>query len=122
MARNEQLSIRNQLGYATSGTFDAKGRQTLRQYADARRVTFARDQVGNTTMMSDSTRMTTYAFDSVNRMSGKTDPGSLSQGYSYDVAGQSTKLVDPDGGTRTFTFDSNSRMSSLVLPNGTGMT
>jgi len=106
-------------GDCTSFAYDNLGRQTSRWYADNTRFSTVYDSVGNTVTMADSTGATTYAYDPNNRLTGKTDPGGLSQGYGYDIAGQRTKLVDPDGGVRSMTFDLDSRMSTTVLPNGT---
>ncbi len=81
-------------------------------------MTLAYDATSNLTTMSDSTGVTTYAYDSVGQILGKTDPGSIVQAYSYDLAGQRTRLVDPDGGVRTFTYDVNGQTSTLKVPNG----
>ncbi len=42
----------------------------------------------------------------------KTDPGSLTQSYSYDVVRNLTLLIDPDGGRYTSTFDPLNRQST----------
>ncbi len=68
--------------------------------------------------MADSTGVTTFAFDNVNRTIGRTDPGSLVQAITYDVASQRKTLTDPDGGVRTYAFDLDSRLASVQFATG----
>ena len=138
-ARDEMLSIGNQLNYITTYSFDGLGRSATRQfangdfttysydfdsrqtgalYADSTLTTFGFDPVGNRTTMADSTGVTTFAFDNVNRTIGRTDPGSLVQAISYDVASQRRSLTDPDGGIRTYSYDLDSRFSTIADPTG----
>ena len=61
--------------------------------------------------MNDWNGSTTYAFDPLNRMVGKTDPGALNQAYAYDKASQRVNLTDPDGGIRTYAYDNDGRLT-----------
>lgn len=58
-ARNEQLSIRNQLGYATSQTYDANGRNVWRQFANGDVTSMSFDNTGRQTLRqyADNTRV-----------------------------------------------------------------
>ena len=68
--------------------------------------------------MIDATGTTTYAYDALARMTGKTDPGGLTQAYAYDVASQRIKLVDPDGGVRTYAYDADGHTVVFQDPTG----
>lgn len=82
-------------------------------------MVFAYDIDGNTTTMVDPTGTTTYTYDALSRMSGKTDfanlekPG-LVQAYSYDAVSQRTNLTDPDGQVRTYVYDVVGRPVSMI--------
>ena len=99
-----------------------ESRHWIGENADGTRVSFAYDAVGNRTSMADSTGTTTYTYDAVNRLIGKSDPGPQVQTYKYDVAGQRTTLIDPDAGIRTYTYDDDGRNSVLIYANGNRVT
>jgi len=105
-------------GDVTSYTYDRAGRPTGMNYMDGGKTTFIYDPVGNRTTMQDATGSTSYAFDPLGRMVGKTDPGGIAQSYVYDAAGQRIRLVDPDGGIRSFTYDLGGRLEVNLSPEG----
>jgi len=138
-ARNKVLALVNEIGLIRTYTYDPGGRTATRRfptgdfttysydrdnreigrtYADGTLVTQIYDPVGNLTTMADSTGTTTYAYDPLSRMSGKTDPGLLVQAYVYDAASQRTNLTDPDLGVRTYTFDLDGQNTVFQDPAG----
>jgi len=66
--------------------------------------------------MKDSTGITTYTYDSLARLTGKSDPGSVVQAYTYDASGQQTRPLDPDGGVFTWTYDEDGNQDLVIDP------
>ncbi|MDA1014983.1 MAG: hypothetical protein O3A00_11105 [Planctomycetota bacterium] len=130
------------LNRATNYAHDTMGRVTLVTLPDLSTTAYAHDANGNRTSMTDSTGTTTWAFDTVNRMTSETK-GANSLSNVYDAGGQRTSLTDQAGVTVTFEhdganrltkvsrgpnwnatygYDANSNLTTQTNPNGTTVT
>lgn len=111
------LALTRFSGDLVTNTFDALNRVVTTTFSlDNKNVSYVYDPVGNRTAVSDQSGMSTYAYDSVDRLVGRTDAGSLVQVYRYDLASQRVGLTDPDGGIRTITFDLDGRLTVFQDP------
>src|SRR5579862_9176176 len=137
-ARSSMASIQNQVGFITTYTYNALLQRFTRQfpdgnvttysydalrrlgvtaYADGTLVTLEYDGTSNLVIMSDTTGLTTYSYDPLDRLTGKTDPGFV-QAITYDVAGQRSAQADSAGGLITFLYDPNGRLTVLQASDG----
>ena len=66
---------------------------------------------------SRNLRITNYSYDSLNRLTGLTDPNTGSFGFGYDALGRRTSLTRPNGVNTSYSYDTLSRLLS-VLHNG----
>jgi len=99
-------------------TYDAASNLTKKAYTDGTILTQMYDILNRLTTMSDWTGATTYTYDARSMMSGKTDPGNLSQAYTYDVVQNRILMVDPAGGRYTSVYDSMDRQYTQTDPAG----
>lgn len=99
-------------------TYDAASNLTKKAYTDGTILTQMYDILNRLTTMSDWTGATTYTYDARSMMSGKTDPGNLSQAYTYDVVRNRILMVDPAGGRYTSVYDSMDRQYTQTDPAG----
>ncbi|MBN2132497.1 MAG: hypothetical protein JW741_23545, partial [Sedimentisphaerales bacterium] len=60
---------------------------------------------------------TSYAYDALDRLLGRTDPDGRTISYAYDAAGNRTTVVTPVGIT-SYTFDALNRMATVTDPDG----
>jgi YD repeat-containing protein len=67
---------------------------------------------------TDSIGSITYIYDPLDRLTGKTDPGSLNQAYALDNVGNRLTLQDPDGGVRSMVYDLQNRLVSVMEDDG----
>ncbi len=100
-------------GTTTYG-YDRAGRLTSIDYSDSTPdVTFAYDNAGNRTQMTDGAGTRTYSYDSVNRLTQVTR-GTDTFAYTYDLMGNITRRTYPDSTVLDYTYDNDSRMATLV--------
>jgi YD repeat-containing protein len=72
-----------------------------RRYPDGTRHTFAYDEVGNRTLMADSTGRYSSTWDALDRRGSVNWPNKGRITYTWDAVGNRIGMVDPDGeGTR----------------------
>ena len=106
-------------GNATTYCFDALNRETGSTDALSDVTTITYDAAGNLTKVQEPTpagqtaRTTTYAYDSMDRLTTVTDRLGLSDGLSATTAdGNVTTVKDPLGRITTTQFDEMDRPSS----------
>jgi RHS repeat-associated protein len=66
--------------------------------------------------MMDATGTTSYAYDSLNRLTQITYPTGLTVGYTYNETGRITSIATPYAGV-AYSYDNANRLSSITLPN-----
>ena len=85
---------------------------------DGQYVRYATDVLGNRTLMAHgdpaSERVTTYAYDLLNRLTRTTDPNGGVTTQTYDVAGNVASIARPNGVTTTTTYDARNRPLTIT--------
>jgi YD repeat-containing protein len=94
-----------------------------RTYMNGSLYTFAYDGDRNQTVAAPyGLGETTFAFDSLDRLSGRTDLAVFTQKLTYDGANRRLGLTDPDGGIITTSWDSANRLVGLFQTDNTRYT
>ena len=62
--------------------------------------------------------MTTYSYDTLNRLTGLTNTNSGSFGFGYDALGRRTSLTRPNGVNTSYSYDTLSRLLSVLHASG----
>nr|MBA3311784.1 cadherin-like domain-containing protein [Planctomycetaceae bacterium] len=115
----------------TGYQYDSYGRLTQVTNADATYRTFTYNTADNLLTETDELgHTTTYAYDTLGRRTGITQPDPDGTGpltspvvtYAYDAIGNVVSVTDPLGKVTTFEYDNRNRMwrKTLPDPDGTG--
>ncbi len=105
----------NPEGETTSFYYDGDGELSDVYYSDGTAPVYEYyDEDGNRTYMSDGSGTSTYAYDSLNRMTESTDGAGATTRYGYDLAGQLTSLTYPNGQTATRQYDAAGNLASVT--------
>jgi len=99
----------------TSFDYDAANRLTKVSYSDGVTPTreYAYDGLGHRTAMTDGTGSSSFAFDSLGRLTEAVTGHGDKTTYRYDLAGNLTSIVYPNGKTVTRTYDLAERLASV---------
>ena len=85
------------------------------------RTEYEYDGNSNRTVQLDANlHATGFAFDELNRLTGKTYPGGAPadvETYGYDENGNRTSLIDPKGQSFAYGYDALDRLTTETLPN-----
>jgi RHS repeat-associated protein len=118
LSRNTDFAY-DAAGNMTSRT-DAKSQTTTLSYDVLNRLTsksgavtvsYAYDDVGRRTSMTDSIGTTTYSYNTVNQLTSTTVPGSKTIAYAYNNVGALTSRTDAGGVDTTFEYDNGNRLT-----------
>jgi len=85
----------------------------------ANSVTFVYDNVGNRISMTDTTGVTNFGYDELNRLTSLTNPRNQTVSYLYDPAGNRTRITYPDNSQVNYTYDAANRLLSVIDALGT---
>jgi len=117
---SNQTSLTDPAGQATSNGYDDANRPTSVTYSDNRTpgVAYGYDADGQRTSMTDGTGQSSYAYDSLHRLTRHTDGAGHTVTYGYDLNSQPTTIGYPSslgggGGTVTRGYDDAGRLSSV---------
>jgi len=122
---NRETSFTYDLGGRTQTREDARGKTTTYSYDDAGQLeavayddatpdaTFAYDDSGLRTSMTDGSGTTSYVYDSLARLTSvENGSGDLVE-YGYDLADNQTSITYPNGATVTRHYDEDGRLDWL---------
>lgn len=115
-------AVGNQTGLATptgqivAQSYDALGRLAAKAYDGVQQLSLAYDANGNRTVMTDTVGVTTYVYDTLNRLVGSTEPAGHNVQYAYDAAGRQTSITYPDGATACYAYDADGGLISIIAP------
>jgi len=122
----------------TTYSYDPAHRLKQIEYGDGQKVSFTYDLAGRRIEMVDSSGLTRYTYDALDRLTEVIDPrtqntryewtpvgqrsrivypDNSSVYYEYDAAGQLVKVMD-ESGTTHYEYDANGRVVKRTLPNG----
>ncbi|MHB8858388.1 MAG: DUF6531 domain-containing protein [Thermoleophilia bacterium] len=109
-------------GVATSYTYDAGNRPTAIQAAKAGQTlqsySQTYDQNNNITSLTEAAGVTSYAYDSLNRLTAETIGGYGNISYAYDHTGNRTSLTNPTTGQTSYAYNEANQLISSTN-NGT---
>jgi YD repeat-containing protein len=75
------------------------------------------DSAGNITSVTDpATHITTYAYDSLNRLVTAIQPGDVNTSYSYNSQDKLSTVIDAKGRQTTYLYDDMGRVISATSP------
>jgi len=81
------------------------------------RTGYTYNEVGNRVKVKDPNgHITTFAYDALNRVTGKTDPLGNTWAYAYDLAGNRVSMTDGNGKTTTFEYDAARQLTNIDYP------
>ena len=108
-------------GNRTTYSFDAVDQQTGRLYLDGSRATFVYDEVGNRTLMQDSTGSFTYTYDAREQRTSAVGPVTIngfSPSYGYDARGQRQTMQIGPLDPITYSYDAAGQLRGLQSQQG----
>lgn len=111
-------------GSVTTFNYDSHG-NIISKNVGPTSYTFIYDNNGNMLSMTDSTGVTTYTYDAVNRITTKIMPNIDKSSYIYDIITNmpkgyvSQKIIDPKGNTTINVFDNCCRLKYVTSAEGT---
>ncbi len=115
-----RTSLTDPAAKTTSYGYDDANQLTSVAYSDNRTpgVGYAYDGDGQRTSMSDGSGQSSYAYDSLHRLTRHSDGAAHAVSYGYDLNGQATSIIYPSalgggGGTVARGYDDAGRLSSV---------
>ncbi len=123
-SQGDVIKFVDNAGKATTYSFDPLNRETGSTDALAGVTTLVLDAGGNVTVDEEPTpsgggaRTTTYAYDTMNRVTTVTAPLGLQTTYRYDSDGNQVTATDPMGRTTTTSYDELDRPIVVIDPMG----
>ncbi|MEX0937775.1 MAG: RHS repeat-associated core domain-containing protein [Pirellulales bacterium] len=78
--------------------------------------TFTYDENNNRVSMADPTGLTTYGYDSLDRVTQVNNPEGKSVRYAHTIRDERRVMIEPDGSHFTYTYDAAGRLETLVNP------
>jgi RHS repeat-associated protein len=107
------------LNRQTTYEYDALGRRTKRKLPGGQSETFGHDAAGNLLLHTNFNGLIiSNNYDSMNRLSSRSNGTTRLEYYVYDTAGQLTNRIDTSG-SYTWVFDSRGRVRTNTTPVGT---
>jgi RHS repeat-associated protein len=111
-------------GHTTSWTYDPLNRISQINYpatagVPASTIAFGYDEVGNRISMTDTTGVTNYAYDELNRLISLTNSANQTVSYLYDDAGRRARITYPNGAQVNYLYDNANRLIAVQDPTGT---
>lgn len=101
----------------TDVTYDDNGRRTQVNYGTAQTSTWAYDSLGRLTASNDGTPVS-YGYDLAGNVTSVVYPGSRTLTRGYDDAGRFTTSTDWNTLTTTFGYDEDSNLTTIDYPTG----
>jgi RHS repeat-associated protein len=110
-----KIEVVNAEGESTQLEYDTANELVSIEYSDGTTpsVYMAYDADGNRTELYDGTGFSTYAYDSLNRMTSVTDGSGATVSYEYDLAGHVIGVTYPNGKEVTRAYDPAGKLASV---------
>lgn len=111
-----QTTVTDPLGRVTTKGYDAANRLTSISYSDGTtpNVTIGYDADGQQTSMGDGSGSSSWAWDSLRRITSYTDGHGDTVSFGWDLAGHKTQVTYPGSHVVTYGYDDAGRMSSMT--------
>jgi RHS repeat-associated protein len=109
------------LNRSTTYSFDGMNRMDRMVYPDSSEVSFEYDSNGNVLQVSNFTSQVSFAYDSMNRLSGTVSALSSLSSFavtnSYDLNGNRTNIIYTGGLSVSYSYDAEDRLTSVTAEN-----
>ncbi len=100
-------------------TYDSAGRTLTETDPLGHVTTYAYDNAGNQTSVTDANnKTTTYTYDAASRVLTITAPDTGVTTFTYDAVGNKLTKADPRNKATIYTYDANNRLASETTPLG----
>lgn len=106
-------SVKDANGHTSNFGYDALNRLITTKYFDGTSVTHAYDADGNRVGLVDTHGITTYSYDTLERLVSVASPSGTVH-YAYDPVGKRAAVTYPDGKVVTYGYDALNRLSSVT--------
>jgi RHS repeat-associated protein len=108
-------TVKDAEGRTTTNSFDAANQLAGVSYSDkiTPNVTYKYNADGEQTSMTDGTGTTSYAYDSLDRLTGQTNGYGQVVTYAYDLDGNQTGVGYPNAKTVTRTFTKADQLATV---------
>ncbi len=117
---NQTVTATSPMGRTGTTTLDAHGRLIQISAPGWPLLNITYDTLGRVAAVTNSSSVgalaTTFAYDSLGRLSTATDPLGATNAYAYDGAGRLRQQTMADGSVAGFTHDSGYNVSSVTPP------
>ena len=110
----DPISYVNRNGQPTTLTYNASGQITHETFADGSHYDYTYDSHNNLLTASDATGITTFTYDSADRMTSVSYPNGESLTFTYDAGGRRTSMVDQSGYTVNYSYTPAGDLSQLA--------
>jgi RHS repeat-associated protein len=117
-ALGDPIRLVNRRGQVTTRTFNAAGQLLTETFPDAPPVSYTYDARGRLATATDNTGVTTFTYDTSDRLTRVDYPLSRWITYGYDPAGRRTRMDDSTGYVVQYAYDTAGRLKQLQ--NGVG--
>ena len=119
-----RIAVLDAEGHSTTWTYDFLNRIAQINYPEttgvpASTITFGYDAVGNRTSMTDTTGVTNYGYDELNRLTSLTNSSNQTVSYLYDDASRRTRITYPDGSQVNYGYDAANQLKTVQDSVGT---
>ena len=116
-SQNRVVSETDQLGHATTTSYDSAGNISKVIEPGGAEWSFGHDAAGNLTSAEDPEGgERSYEYDSKNRLTRYTDARGGTWSYEWSAANDLTKITDPEGGETAFTYNSSGQPLTATDP------
>ena len=119
-AAGNRATLVDPAGQTTTWTYDAANEVIGVTYSDGKTpnvTNIAYSPDGQETSMTDGTGTSSWAYDSLNRLTSYTNGAGSKVSYGYDLKGQETSITYPGStGTVTRTYDAAGNLMSVTDP------
>jgi RHS repeat-associated protein len=110
----DPISYVNRNGQPATMTYNASGQTAHETFADGSHYDYTYDARNNLLTASDATGITTFTYDSADRMTSVSYPGGKSLTFTYDAGGRRTSMVDQSGYTVNYAYTPAGDLSQLT--------
>jgi RHS repeat-associated protein len=107
-------SITDRNSYTVTYTYTDAGKVETVSFPDGTSTSYEYNSRDNLIKMEDSTGITEFAYDVLNRLTSRTDANGFTVAYTYDEAGNLATLTYPGSKTVTYTYDALNRLETVT--------
>ena len=98
----------------TQYSYDVLGRPSTITLADETVINYTYDANSNRKTVADSSGTTYYTYDSLNRLTDRTDPNNFALHYKYNLNGLLSQLTYPGDKTVSYTYNPSQQLASVT--------